>query len=541
VVVYAGQQIAQQANANVNKQVWGNILYNVKTNKAKGDGTTDDTAAVQATVTAAYTDGVPVEWPAGTYIITANITNFHNVRHMGEGVVKRGTDLFHIYQTDTDTNRIYLSTTGVITNDGLSSDQPLATFQQAFDVLERYGPMLPGKWEINALAGTYTITSAQTISIASKNRIVIKGPAKTHPEVPTCIVDGTGGGSYDHGLVAVFGTYTQFQDIRFQNFTASPSATRIGLLGDVGSDMYTKNVHATNCDWAGIYESSGTARIEGGILNANGIGFAAYNSRATIGYNANVSSNRPIITNNTVNGIYWYGISNGHVDYCNIEDNAIGVLLDYNSRIHGVQNNYKRNAYHIRVETGSQYLNDSDIYNDGTPDAATQISLDKRAYSGESVEQRQSYSEMRVQSDRNVYTHTGSTAKTTIATPYTVPAYRLRFVASKLRVKVYGFFNSVSAGTAVGLDLGATQATLLTVTAVPGASAGFIAEYEILPASVNSQRCVASLITSNQSPRLANSGITADNSSSLDVKITAQLGNTADLLTINRIEVFLMG
>jgi hypothetical protein len=61
-------------------------VYNVKAFGAKGDGTTDDTAAIQAAVTAASVAGGVVRIPVGTYLVTNTITIAEpGVRIVGDG------------------------------------------------------------------------------------------------------------------------------------------------------------------------------------------------------------------------------------------------------------------------------------------------------------------------------------------------------------------------------------------------------------------------------------------------------------------------
>src|SRR5213593_1661413 len=56
---------------------------------AKGDGVTDDTAAIQAAVTAAA--GGVLQCPAGTYLVVGTIAVTGNLRILGAG---KGTTIF---------------------------------------------------------------------------------------------------------------------------------------------------------------------------------------------------------------------------------------------------------------------------------------------------------------------------------------------------------------------------------------------------------------------------------------------------------------
>lgn len=81
---------AQYAAAAINKQTWGNILYNVKDKVfgAKGDGMTDDTVAIQSAINAAYAAGGGVVlFPSGSYLITRTM-------QLRSGVSLEGVDMF---------------------------------------------------------------------------------------------------------------------------------------------------------------------------------------------------------------------------------------------------------------------------------------------------------------------------------------------------------------------------------------------------------------------------------------------------------------
>src|SRR5690606_30548203 len=73
-----------------------NGYINIQAEGAKGDGITNDQAAVNAAVALALLTGSILVWPAGTYIVPDSIPNFHDVYHKGDGKIQRGGDTYHI-------------------------------------------------------------------------------------------------------------------------------------------------------------------------------------------------------------------------------------------------------------------------------------------------------------------------------------------------------------------------------------------------------------------------------------------------------------
>jgi parallel beta-helix repeat protein len=83
------------SNYLINQQTWGGILYNVKSYGAEGDDTTDDTTSIQNAINAGSTDGVPVFFPSGTYIVS-QLSIPSGVKLWGSGwnlaIIKRKTN-----------------------------------------------------------------------------------------------------------------------------------------------------------------------------------------------------------------------------------------------------------------------------------------------------------------------------------------------------------------------------------------------------------------------------------------------------------------
>jgi hypothetical protein len=77
-------------------------FLSVKDFGAKGDGATDDTAAIQAAINAAGVSGGNVCFPSGTYIVTATLTVTEGVRIIGIAAAKQTTP------TSSTSNQVFI-------------------------------------------------------------------------------------------------------------------------------------------------------------------------------------------------------------------------------------------------------------------------------------------------------------------------------------------------------------------------------------------------------------------------------------------------
>lgn len=512
-------------------QLWG-----AGVSGAVGDGVTDDTAGVAAAVLAAYSGGYALYWPAGTYLTTASIPYLHQVRHYGPGVIKRGSDLFTVEPHEGDANTLYVSPTGTVGADGLSASQQMASFQEAFTVLKNYGPMLDGTWTVQSAAGTYTGPAAinQTHTVPSRNRVYIQGPTVASPGVPTCIIDGSGGVAYDHGIrVSGVGVRAYVRYIKGIDYTTSNS--RIAFVGENECDFATDNLHADNCDWHGVYVFNSRGRISGGILENCRLPFGANASEVTLGY----STGPVLIRDATTAGVYWSRGSQGHIDYCDIEDCPVGVDVDTNSRAHLVSNDFKRNSIAVRASNGGAFLDDGNVFNRGTADANT-INIQRNSYTQEADEARLQFSEALVATERSLVTHTGATGDTEVLTLDPIPAYRLENQSSRVRIEIEGRFVAATAGTTVTVKWNG-NGTALTITGAPLSNAAFSLKCAVREAPGGTFRQYAELLISNELPRLSNASLTFDPSTDITPSVYVNLANAADEVYIDRCELFILG
>ena len=143
------------------------------------DGVSDNQEGIERAVNAALARSANLKWPDGVYVSSASIANFHNVRHVGSGVIKRGSDLFYIELRGYATvNRIHAAvTTGSPSNDGLSSAQPISSFQGAIDTLAKWAPLSKGQWEVTLSGETHARGRFPDEGIATAYPIRVAGPA----------------------------------------------------------------------------------------------------------------------------------------------------------------------------------------------------------------------------------------------------------------------------------------------------------------------------------------------------------------------------
>jgi hypothetical protein len=494
-------------------------------------------AAIAAAISDAMSAGAAVWWPAGTYVVSANIANLHSVRHHGPGVIQRGGDTFPVQPKSSSLNQVYISASGSASNDGLTSALPTTLAQACGVVLPNYGPVLAGDWRVLFAAGTYTGHDIQHIT-PSYQRVWFRGPSVGGtPNVPTAIIDGTGAPAAAIGLVIRgSGVLVYVTDLKFKNYNFGDNLG-IGMIADYGATLGSDNIHSDNCDFAGIYHFDGqSSRINGGIHN---------NCRAGVWTNATQGT----ISNAKFTNCYFAGAirsenSVGHCDNCTFEDCNRGIYATKVSRVHINGCNFKRSTVAAVVaDMLGVFYDNSNTYNEGTADANA-VKWLNYAFCGEGeTHLSSSFAERRVALDVSTHNLTGTTSKTVVASAvYTIPAYWLEDTSKKVRVRVHGNLPAgTPAGCSVGVDFGATQVDLSVVAGAPPASAGFIYECEVWATAANAQYRSANLEASTVATRTGNAGTSVTTSAALAVNITAQLVNAGDTLAVELIEVWVTG
>ena len=293
-------------------------VINVKDFGAKGDGVTDDTAAINNAYNVASSKSAKVFFPAGTYLTTSNIAKFLSVIAVGDGIIKRDSVIFDVGEIQSQTN-LYVSPDGI--GDGLSINYP-SSISLVFDYLKKKS-FIKNSYIINFASGTYYLnTSLSYIKTSNRYGIVLRGvePDRVNNIWYSNIVypdDGTG-----MGCITMFDVGTiKIENISFKDSSVA-SHQHNGLY--FGKDVTQAEIF--NCYFSGFNKTRNSAGISSQESNAILInnstiencetGFYCYN---TVGSTLNDGSTRNKFYNCT-RGIDVIGSSYMHNDYNDFED-----------------------------------------------------------------------------------------------------------------------------------------------------------------------------------------------------------------------------
>ncbi len=199
----------------------GGQLYNVKAFGAKGDGTTDDTTAIQAAIAALPTDGV-VFFPPGTYGISGTLTLGTSQHMAGPAVIK--------WIGSAPGSLTDMLTVG----NSLASSERQSVDQLTFDGANTAN--LVGLHVLNCHDGRFSRLTFQNFNVGSDTALILEGNlsgvncAENHFDHITMPVSGSAG-TVVHGITLT-GTSTSF--VTVNTFVAttiflSTAASAIGI------------------------------------------------------------------------------------------------------------------------------------------------------------------------------------------------------------------------------------------------------------------------------------------------------------------------
>lgn len=503
--------------------------YSVKDFGAKLDGVTDDTAAVQAAVTAAIAAVKRLYWPDGQAVLSGNIAGFHQIKHVGPGSISRDGIVFYISPLASQTNNLYLAVTGNDSNDGLSPSYPRLTLAGSGTALSGFGPFLEGTWVVNLTAGQYNESNFTVPpGLRGRNPIYFKGPVSVHPVSPTAIIDGLTAGAFGIQLNRESTVY--LQDIWLRNYQS------YGIVGQDNSMLYAARVHVTGVPGGpAVKMQQGRVVWTDGLASTSQMGFSFISGCTfTITGSSALLGAGTRILNNTQCGVQAQEQSSGHVDYAYLDTNPVGYNLVARSRVHSLQSTITNS-----VTAAVRAYGASDWYNNGS--SLIGNSTGELLYTGsiEVVHYQNNVAPTRRPIDSVFVTHTGTTAVTTLKTYADAFSANNFWNSTKsMRFVVTGELSG-TAGTK-NLTINIDGAPVLGFT-IPAAAAGSYVIDGTLTALGSTQQTYSATCTVNGQTSQAASGargIAMSSGSAPVATIAATLVSAADSLTIRTVSMF---
>jgi hypothetical protein len=528
-------------NGTVVQPAWLNdvdtVVYkanpNVFSYGVTANGSTDDTTAFQSAITGVLGTGVTLNIPYGTVLTTASITNLHSVIKTGNGSIKRGTDTFYFTPTDSQTNTIYVSTTGNDANDGITSAQPVATLARAYVILALYNQVLGhGNWTISLAAGTYSQSNIDfPVILSNKNRVTVTGPVVAHPGVPTVIFDGASTGAY--GLNFNSRAFATIQYIKFQNYTT------YGSVSQDNCDLLYQNVHVAAVPGGpGIKMQQGRLRVQGGIIQTCQTGINCIGGTTfTIGGTSTADSTQ--ILNCTQQAILAQEQSSGHADYLISTGNPVGLDATVHSRFHA-----QGCVITGSVTAGVRCADGSSWFDNGTSANFSGNTNNQLIYNANGeINRMNTWTVEQLQTaDTTFVTHTGTITQDIVKT-YSSAISSGDFNSSikSIRFIIAGELTGVAGTKNITVNLAGSPAFGFTIPAAATGSYVITGLVRGTGASAQTYRAVCDVSGQTTQVATGSRSISMITGSPIAATILNQQGNAADSITTRSVEIWNAG
>jgi hypothetical protein len=545
-----------------NKKVKGFI--NIAQYDVFGDGVNDDLNPIINAVADAQTNGYAINWgwDGKTYLVTDTIPDFHKVKHIGNAIIKRDSDLFYINPTSSQVNTIYVRSGALDTFDGLTSSCPVS-FQSAIDILPNYGPVLTGTWIINMGAGSFTKGKFKT-GLRSENLIQIIGDdVGNHPNIPTTIITN-GIGHVGHGIYAEGGTRIYVKNVKCVGYNGSSSSNGIAVTNN--SQVVTSNVHTDSCYWGisgvnqsytevpdGIHENNGY--VNGTAMSA-GLGACIRSLQQNnhyIGIQNAGSVTAGAIFRNSSRGVFAQEFSTGHVNWVTIDGCIDGVRLAVNARVNGDGILFKKNTRGVNMDGSSHFNQTANTVFATGADANLTTFVRKSGsqtlgnFHVDGYEMSYSLTENIYEMKRVDQTYTQTTAQTfhtsVFKAPFWTTVRSAMVMGKRIKFRVFGTLTGSTTNKRVQARFsdGTTTQTLLLLFTSSDVGV-FTAEGEIYFTTTNTQyihlqgsRHVGTGV------RHASSSVSCDTSKDITLDLQCYLDAAGDSITIDLVEVSVAG
>ncbi|MGX9936235.1 hypothetical protein ACVFVO_12675 [Advenella kashmirensis] len=542
------------------------------------DGTTSNQAGIINAINAARTAGARLFWPVGTYVSDANLPNFHNVRHIGPGVVKRGTSVFYVEPVEGQANIIYVRPSGASLNaDGLNTVNAIS-INRASEILLNYGPVLGGTWNFKLSAGTYIDGTTNRLLIGPRpedkskdtllcaDYVVFEGPDVGYDPItnsrpaPTAVFDGRGASAIAFNFRGGFRAIVR--NLKFQKYNGTTSSGGVAMAE---GGLRCENVHTSECSY-GITGFLSLLEVKGGWIYGSadkkytGIRSLFLNKHDIGNQGAGGVGQGPLISFCNVGFLAQEG-STGHSDFVTYEDNIFGINATVNARVNANGSEFKRNTVGVVSRLGAVIFAP---YSETIPAPVGNVKWNTGTADANNDNMRLQTGEVLIGSSGEAYAQTyelvflktdtvsitGTTTESTLQT-YPIVANRLTcapgstYKGKILRVKASGQIEGVNGTKAFRLRLGPTQSIVSGGTVEQTGSGAFTLEASIYLTGPNSQKACMQLITAygtlSARASTTKSAVVTGSPDTLELKLSCELSSPADSVTIETFEVELTG
>jgi hypothetical protein len=527
-----GYKAAAPGSAVLELQRWLDRALNVESFVTTAiDGVTTNQAGIQAAINAAMASGQALYWPRKTFVSTGNLANFHNVLHVGEGIIVRGSDTWYITPRGDERNITHVAAGAVNENDGLSLSFP-ATMGQAFLRMRGIGSKaLDGRWRIH-LSGNLTANGVRFYDLPPfRNRLEIFGDDVALTATPTTVWDGTAAtemyalrGDWSNGL---FGVFLHFRNIKFTNWNKSTNAGAIVVWAP--GQVLSENIHTDGCSVGAWYRQCYVRHIYGTVANAGTYGVTVqYCATGNIG---NLQGGG-ITFINCAEGVNVSRQTTGYVQGNTFTGCSSNITCSRNSRIRpqgNIHNNWTLAAYYLQalaVLTPDNGDGSPDIFNMTPTDASPVLRIEsgsKHSQIHRNDDNINSYN-----SGGSVITITGAGSEVLLSqapgvvpgdfVPARIPAYWFYSSSAMLDISLY---MSLPANVGGRLELRGGPTRVLASFNFPANAGGRNGEVRLKlfrRANVavarywgTFQNVVATVVTTGSSDNLNNAGVRAPN------------------------------
>lgn len=341
VPLVAGRDGAQGPPGPASPHEGSNIAVGVRQYGAVGDGTTDDTAAIQAAIKAAGSYGF-VDFEAGTYLVTSALSSWLNIRKTGPGALTNGA--IEQYVTPRYDGDLYVlhvdGTSGSDLADGMFPHSAFKTFERLDEVFSKMDSAQVDRGRIVVrLSGEF---EGHRFAALPHTRlpILFEGEPLVNGEPVTTIRRVTAQIGI-HVQPAVGRTVT-FRNLAFKDFTGGSG---FGMLWAQGGSVRVENCLAEDCGTGFVMrDNANMSVLDTTARRCTTSGFRSQ-------YFANGAWTRCTATACN-EGFHVSRNSVMHVDYCVAEDSTRnGLWMDMAARVQSIASTYRRNGWHgIRGE-----------------------------------------------------------------------------------------------------------------------------------------------------------------------------------------------